>query len=163
MARKVNLMWETKEQYKKLWDEVWAFFQDDIDKLIKVKQLPAEFMNVTFHHKSGKFAILLKVATQAGHVKVCYITTPSIFSRDPDLYDVLDREANIQMERLNDINLVKARLLFTIFSIVKALMKDPLLTPVKVYDVVDSKDWVVVTQVDTGETKWTTIDTLPMF
>ena len=163
MARKVNLMWETKEQYKRLWDEVWAFFQNDIDKLIKVKQLPAEYMNVTFHHKSGKFAILFWVATQAGKVRVCYITTPSIFSRDQDLYDVLDRKANIQMERLNNADLVKARLLFTIFSIVKDLMKDPLWTPVEVYDVVESEDWVVVTQVDTGETEWTTMDVLPMF
>jgi hypothetical protein len=62
MAREVSFMFKDLDDFVRLKGGVLSYLQRDIDKLLKIKDLDAEFVNIATPGKSyGKTWLLFKV------------------------------------------------------------------------------------------------------
>lgn len=156
MAREVSFMFKDLDDFVKLKGGVLSYLQRDIDKLIKMKDLDAEFVNIATPGKSyGMTWLLFKVyytwfedaddmLGNYAHVYFAYPIQQNLFTRDHDLMTILDGQAKIQgrQDKLSDIDLVKVRILYHIFHIINSIQNDslPIKLPTKKYIVVDYAD-----------------------
>ena len=93
------------------------------------------------------------------HVFFAYPIQQNLFTRDPDLMDILDGQAKIQgrQDRLSDIDLVKVRILYHIFHIIKCIQEDQLPATIKL----PTKKYIVVEYADAGNLFYELKDNLP--
>ena len=171
MAREVSFMFKDLEEFTKLKGGVLSYLQRDIDKLIKTKGLDAEFVNIATPGKSYERTwLLFKVyytiykdeydmfGTEKS-VYFCYPIQQNLFTRDPDLMDILDRQANIagRQDKLSDIDLVKVRILYHIYNIIKSIQEDNLPATIQL----PTKKYIVVEYADAGNLFYELKDNLP--
>lgn len=140
MAREVSFMFKDLEELAQIKAGVLGYLQRDIDKLLKTKDLDAEFVNIATPGRAyGKTWLLFKVYytwfkdadDMLGTEETVFFAYPiqqSLFTRDPDLMDILDGQANIagRQDKLSDIDLVKVRILYHLFYIIKSIQEDNL-------------------------------------
>ena len=169
MAREAEFMFKTLEELASLKASVFGYLQRDIDKLIDTKYLDAEFMNFSQPAKPYNTSWIYIKANYTwydnaddmfghdAHVKVAIPIGQNLFTRDPDLMDILDKQAKIYdvRDRFNDIDLVKVRILYLIYRIVKDIETDN--TGLRL----PTKKWIVMKLADAGNYYLDTADSAP--
>lgn len=162
MAREAEFMFKTLEELASLKAGVFSYLQRDIDKLIDTKYLDAAFMNFSQPAKPYNTSwIYIKVnyiwydgseddVENYASAKVAIPVGQNLFTRDPDLMDILDKQAKIYdvRDRFNDIDLVKVRILFLIYRAVKDFEEDNI--PIEL----PTKNWIVMEVADAGNYDW---------
>lgn len=171
MAREASFMFKDLEELTQIKAGVLSYLQRDIDKLLKTKDLDAEFVNIATPGKSwGRTWLLFRVyytkfkdaddiLGNYEHVFFAYPIQQNLFTRDPDLMDILDGQAKIQgrQDRLSDIDLVKVRILYHIFYIIKSIQEDDLPADIKL----PTKKYIVINYADAGNLYYELKDNLP--
>ena len=171
MAREVTFMFKDLNELVSLKGGVLSYLQRDIDKLIKTKDLDAEFINIATPSKSYERTwLLFKVYftkfkdedDMLGDYQSVYFAYPiqqNLFTRDPDLMDILDGQAGILMKRdkLSDIDLVKVRILYHIYHIIKCIQEDNLPATIQL----PTKKYIIIGYADAGNLDWMLKDNLP--
>ena len=159
-----NYMFKNDSEFTKLKAGVFGYLQRDIDKLIKSKTFDAEFVNFAMGSGDHTSWIYLKVfytiyededdmLGTEHKVYVAYRVGQNLFTRDPGYMVLLDRLAKLSGKQngLDDISLVKLRILFSLFMIMKCINEDNVPATVSL----PTKKWLVIRQKDTGELSWT--------
>ena len=138
---------------------------------MKTKDLDAKFVNIATPGKSwGRTWLLFKVYytwyedadDMLGNYEYVFFAYPiqqALFTRDPDLMNILDRQAKIQgrQDKLSDIDLVKVRILYHIFYIIKTIQEDNLPASIKL----PTKKCIVVDYASAGNLFYELKDNLP--
>lgn len=130
-----EFMFKNKNEYIQLAGGVLSYLQRDINKLLKSKDLNAEFINIGTD-KDGVTWLLFKVYYtiykddddmfgKEHYVLLVYPITELLFTRHKERMVYVDRNANILSRRnnLSDIDLVKLRILYHIFTAIQAIQK----------------------------------------
>ena len=171
MAREITFMFKDLDELTQIKAGVLGYLQRDIDKLLKSKDLDAEFVNIATPGQSWKRTwLLFKVyytwykdtddtLGTYDHVYFAYPIQQNLFTRDLDLMDIVDRQAKIigKQDKLSDIDLVKVRILYHIFSIIKSIQEDN--TPENIE--LPTKKYIVIDYADAGNLYWSLKDNLP--
>lgn len=169
MAKEVTFMFKNLEEFVQIKAGVFSYLQRDIDKLLNTKELDAEFMNFSQPAKaSDRSWIYIKayytwykdaddVLGTYDTLKIAIPVGRNLFTRDPDLMDILDKQAGIYSIRdhFNNIDLVKVRILFIIYRALKDLEIDA--QPVSTI----GKKWAIIEVADAGNTYWKVSDYPP--
>lgn len=160
MAREAIYMFKSLEEFASLKAGVFSYLQRDIDKLIDTKYLDASFMNFSQPAKPYNMSWIYMRAeyiwydeSEEEHTDTLKLAIPvgqNLFTRDPDLMDILDKQAKIYSvrDRFNDIDLVKVRILFLIYRAVKDVEEDSI--PIEL----PTKNWIVMEVADAGNYGW---------
>ena len=171
MAREASFMFKDLEELTQIKAGVLSYLQRDVDKLLKTKALDAEFVNIATPGKSYERTWLLfkvyytnfkdtdDMLGNYEHVFFAYPIQQNLFTRDPELMDILDKQANIagRQDKLSDIDLVKVRILYHIFHIIKCIQEDNLPADIKL----PTKKYIVVEYADAGNLYYELKDNLP--
>ena len=163
-------MFNNQKELLELQAGVFGYLQRDIDKLLDKHYLDAEFMNFSQSNKDTGYSwIYLKVYyiwyddtdDELGHydeLKVAYRLSKSLYTRDTNAMYVIDTMAGLngKQDKLSNVDLVKLRILYSIFHIIKCIDNDcvPL-------DFAGTKKWIIVRQKDDGSITWTKEDHSP--
>lgn len=171
MAREVTFMFKDLDELTQIKAGVLGYLQRDIDKLLHTKDLDAEFVNIASPGKGYERTWLLfkvyytkfkdadDMLGDYQSVYFCYPIQQNLFTRDPDLMDILDSQARIatKKDKLSDIDLVKVRILYHIFHIIKCIQEDNLPANIKL----PTKKYIVLEYADAGNLYWSLKDNLP--
>ena len=171
MAREATFMFKDLDDFVKLKGGVLSYLQRDIEKLIKMKDLDAEFVNIATPGRSyGMTWLLFKVyytwfedaddmVGNYEHVYFAYPIQQNLFTRDRDLMTILDGQAKIQgrQDKLSDIDLIKVRILYHIFHIINCIQEENLPANIKL----PTKKYIVVDYADAGNLFYELKDRLP--
>lgn len=171
MAREVSFMFKNLDEFAQIKAGVLSYLQRDIDKLLKTKDLDAEFVNIATPGKAYERTWLLfkvyytqfkdadDMLGSYEHVFFAYPIQQNLFTKDPDLMNLLDRQAKIQgrQDRLSDIDLVKVRILYHIFYIIKSIQEGNLPSTIQL----PTKKYIVVNYADAGNLLYELKDHLP--
>ena len=130
-----EFMFKDKNEYIQLAGGVLSYLQRDINKLLKSKNLNAEFINIGTD-KDNVTWLLFKVYYttykdnndmfgKESYIWLVYPITELLFTRHPERMTYVDKKANILSRRDNfsDIDLVKLRILYHIFTAIQAVQK----------------------------------------
>ena len=169
MAREISYMFKNIGEFVKLKAGVFSYLQRDIDKLLDTKDLDAEFMNFSQPAKSYNRSWIYLRAYYTWYedenddlgtydtLKIAIPVGQNLFTRDPDVMDQLDREAGVYSvrDRFNNIDLVKVRILFIIYKVLKDIEHDTV--PVSTI----GKKWAIIEIADAGNLYWKLGDHAP--
>ena len=163
-------MFEDQKEFLQLQAGIFGYLQRDIDKMLDKHDLDAEFVNFSqSERETGVSWILMKVyytwyededdmIGKYDNIKVAYRLGKSLYTRDPEAMRIIDQQAKLagRQDRLSDIDLVKLRILYTLFQIIKCVQEDgvPL-------DFAGTKKYLIVRQNDDGTINWKKEATLP--
>lgn len=130
-----EFMFKDKNEYIQLAGGVLSYLQRDINKLLKSKDLNAEFINIGTD-KDGVTWLLFKVYYttykddddmfgKEHYIWLVYPITELLFTRHKERMVYVDKNANILSKRdhLSDIDLVKLRILYHIFMAIQTIQK----------------------------------------
>ena len=160
MAREVSFMFKSLEEFASLKAAVFGYLQRDVDKLIEKKDLDAEFVNFSQPAKAYNMSWIYIRAFYTwyddeedmfGHETYAKVAIPvgqNLFTRDPELMDILDRWAKVYgiRDRFSDVDLVKVRILYLIYRAVKDVEEDNLMIDLTTL----GKKWVIMEVADAG-------------
>ena len=171
MAREVSFMFKNPEELTQIKAGVLGYLQRDIDKLVNTKDLDADFVNIATPGRAYETTwLLLRVyytwyadandlLGQYDDVLVAYPIQQNLFTRDHDLMRFLDRQANIagRQNKLSDVDLVKVRILYHLYNIIKNIEEDNL--PGNI--MLPTKKCIVINYADDGDLFYELKDRLP--
>ena len=141
-----EFMFKDNKEYLQLLGGVLSYLQRDIDKLLESKWLDATFMNFGTD-KDGVTWILFKVyytvfkdkddvLGKDKDVLLVYPITYQLFTRHPQRMTQVDAAAKIlsRKSNLSNIDLVKLRILYHIFSAIKDIQNRNYKAPTKIIE-----------------------------
>ena len=159
-----NEMYKNEQEFISLKGGVLSYLQRDINQLFNSKDIEADFVNFSTPGKgSDSTWVYIKVYYTwyddeddlFGHeadVKVAYEIDKKLFTRDPHMMTILDYNAKLNglKHKISDIDLVKLRILYTLYFITKSIQANNLPSIISL----PTKKWLVVRQKSDGTLAW---------